>query len=257
MAINENEVANATFPICEEDLKPLTESLQVVISTCGHVFHDLCLQLWLEFCDAKLKNTTCPLCRRTCSQENIIRLYYQSNKTQEDESKKLRDNLLQHQEQKLKEMSEQLRQCKEELVKAKEESSKFEQDCLGYRKKLVAVKSMLDDNLDEEIPQDPKSRVTHIINEPPSKKPIDPSAGRKFFARLHRNEPILYNLFRAVVGMHKGWSISPNDHEFYHEVSILLGNRPDLLDEFNSLFPHHVTLNHQPIHGVTRKLHEQ
>ncbi|XP_010261367.1 PREDICTED: uncharacterized protein LOC104600221 [Nelumbo nucifera] len=61
--------------ICYEDFKPIVEDLQA-ISTCGHVFHELCLQQWFEYC-SKAKKSTCPVCKQCCSPENALRLYFQ------------------------------------------------------------------------------------------------------------------------------------------------------------------------------------
>ncbi|KAK9143859.1 hypothetical protein Syun_013259 [Stephania yunnanensis] len=62
--------------ICYEDLNPVVEDLQCVF-ICGHVFHELCLQQWLEYCPEK-KKKTCPVCKQRCGHENIVRLYFQS-----------------------------------------------------------------------------------------------------------------------------------------------------------------------------------
>ncbi|RZC93426.1 hypothetical protein C5167_026035 [Papaver somniferum] len=75
MGNNENEFGKTICTICYEDLKPLIEDLQA-ISICGHVFHELCLQQWLEYCDGKKQ--TCPVCKQKCCQQNIGRLYFQS-----------------------------------------------------------------------------------------------------------------------------------------------------------------------------------
>ncbi|KAK9103738.1 hypothetical protein Sjap_020992 [Stephania japonica] len=76
-----NGCNNAAFgkticTICYEDLNPVVEDLQCVF-ICGHVFHELCLQQWLEYCPEK-KKKTCPVCKQRCGQENIGRLYFQS-----------------------------------------------------------------------------------------------------------------------------------------------------------------------------------
>ncbi|GAB4844529.1 hypothetical protein Ancab_037908 [Ancistrocladus abbreviatus] len=62
--------------ICYEDLKPIVEDLQV-ISICGHVFHELCLQEWFEYC-TNAKRQKCPICKQICSSKNVSRLYFQS-----------------------------------------------------------------------------------------------------------------------------------------------------------------------------------
>ncbi|WOK95360.1 hypothetical protein Cni_G04067 [Canna indica] len=62
--------------ICYEDLKPLVEHIQS-IPICGHVFHELCLQQWLEYCPAGRK-PTCPVCKQSCPHDRPTRLYFQS-----------------------------------------------------------------------------------------------------------------------------------------------------------------------------------
>ncbi|MQL68543.1 hypothetical protein Taro_000852, partial [Colocasia esculenta] len=68
--------SKAICPICYEDLKPIVEDLQSV-SLCGHVFHELCLQQWLEYCPAG-KGCTCPVCKQSCTRGGVMRLYFQS-----------------------------------------------------------------------------------------------------------------------------------------------------------------------------------
>ncbi|XP_058225750.1 uncharacterized protein LOC131334639 [Rhododendron vialii] len=71
-----NTFAKTICSICYEDLNPITEDLQS-ISICGHVFHELCIQQWFEYCsNAKKKN--CPVCKQTCSEASVNRLYFQS-----------------------------------------------------------------------------------------------------------------------------------------------------------------------------------
>ncbi|KAL6496813.1 hypothetical protein OROHE_027295 [Orobanche hederae] len=71
-----NSFAKTICSICYEDLKPLFEDLQS-ISVCGHVFHELCLQQWFEYCP-NVKKRNCPMCKQTCTNENVGRLYFQS-----------------------------------------------------------------------------------------------------------------------------------------------------------------------------------
>ncbi|KAI8545064.1 hypothetical protein RHMOL_Rhmol07G0013400 [Rhododendron molle] len=71
-----NTFAKTICSICYEDLNPITEDLQS-ISICGHVFHELCIQQWFEYCsNAKKKN--CPVCKQICSEASVNRLYFQS-----------------------------------------------------------------------------------------------------------------------------------------------------------------------------------
>nr|XP_009411152.1 PREDICTED: E3 ubiquitin-protein ligase TRAIP-like isoform X3 [Musa acuminata subsp. malaccensis] len=62
--------------ICYEDLKPLVEHLQAA-PICGHVFHELCLQQWFEYCPAG-KKPICPVCNQSCPLRRPTRLYFQS-----------------------------------------------------------------------------------------------------------------------------------------------------------------------------------
>ncbi|PIA49135.1 hypothetical protein AQUCO_01300180v1 [Aquilegia coerulea] len=136
-----NAFGKTICSICYEDLKPLIEDLQS-ISICGHVFHELCLQQWLEYCSGT-KKCTCPVCKQRCTQEDVGRLYFQSigdaNDTQrpseglfngeqdKDPVLLLREvnkfkgkvsaitSACERQEQNLKELNEELSTCKEQL----------------------------------------------------------------------------------------------------------------------------------------------
>ncbi|XP_038906710.1 uncharacterized protein LOC120092637 [Benincasa hispida] len=69
--------AKTICSICYEDLKPIIEDLQS-ISICGHVFHELCLQQWFEYCSNGKKKYSCPMCKQTCMGKDVARLYFQS-----------------------------------------------------------------------------------------------------------------------------------------------------------------------------------
>lgn len=71
-----NSFGKAICSICYEDLNPIIEDLQAV-NICGHVFHELCLHQWFEYC-TKGKKKNCPVCKQACSEENANRLYFQS-----------------------------------------------------------------------------------------------------------------------------------------------------------------------------------
>ncbi|KAI3741332.1 hypothetical protein L1987_59004 [Smallanthus sonchifolius] len=67
--------AKTICSICYEDLKPIAEDLQA-ISICGHVFHEICIQQWFEYCSKGKKK--CPICKQTCTASDVSRLYFQS-----------------------------------------------------------------------------------------------------------------------------------------------------------------------------------
>ncbi|KAL9245384.1 hypothetical protein vseg_019045 [Gypsophila vaccaria] len=73
---NNNDFSKTICSICYEDLKPNVEDLQA-ISICGHVFHELCLQQWFEYCKSS-KKQTCPVCKQGCGRKDVCRLYFQS-----------------------------------------------------------------------------------------------------------------------------------------------------------------------------------
>uniref|UniRef100_A0A803NXC8 RING-type domain-containing protein n=1 Tax=Cannabis sativa TaxID=3483 RepID=A0A803NXC8_CANSA len=76
MANGNNAFGKTICSICYEDLKPIVEDLQA-ISICGHVFHELCLQQWFEYC-SNTKKCTCPVCKQSCKGKDAARLYFQS-----------------------------------------------------------------------------------------------------------------------------------------------------------------------------------
>ncbi|KAI3494921.1 hypothetical protein L1887_36960 [Cichorium endivia] len=131
--------AKTICSICYEDLKPIVEDLQA-ISICGHVFHELCIQQWFEYC-AKGKKK-CPICKQTCSASNVSRLYFQSVgdsnepklsqklQTQKEDPEELKiecrrlegkvkglNSALESRENDLKNISNELCVCKEQLEK--------------------------------------------------------------------------------------------------------------------------------------------
>ncbi|KAL2336038.1 hypothetical protein Fmac_010484 [Flemingia macrophylla] len=70
------DFAGTICSICYEPLNPVSEDLQSV-SICGHVFHELCLQQWFEYCSSSKKHT-CPVCKQSCRARDACRLYFQS-----------------------------------------------------------------------------------------------------------------------------------------------------------------------------------
>ncbi|CAH8323956.1 unnamed protein product [Eruca vesicaria subsp. sativa] len=139
MAGENATVANAICSICYEDLKPVAENLQS-ISACGHVFHELCLQQWFEYCPSTNKRN-CPICKQKCHLKDPFRLYFQSSGNQIDsiasqeveedpvllrgEVKRLQGKIqnltsaLERQQKDNLEVSNQLQQCKEQLKEDK------------------------------------------------------------------------------------------------------------------------------------------
>ncbi|ESW07131.1 hypothetical protein PHAVU_010G104100 [Phaseolus vulgaris] len=86
--VDGGEFAGTICSICYEPLDPITEDLQSV-SICGHVFHELCLQQWFEYC-SKGKKHTCPICKQSCRASDACRLYFQSVGDASDGGKLLR-----------------------------------------------------------------------------------------------------------------------------------------------------------------------
>ncbi|KAB2597766.1 flagellar attachment zone protein 1-like [Pyrus ussuriensis x Pyrus communis] len=63
-----------TKTICK-DFDPVVEDLQV-ISICGHVFHELCLQESFGYYANKKRNS-CPVCKQSCNLNDVVRVYFQ------------------------------------------------------------------------------------------------------------------------------------------------------------------------------------
>ncbi|XVF22481.1 hypothetical protein REPUB_Repub12eG0176500 [Reevesia pubescens] len=139
--IGDNLFSKTICSICYEDLKPIVEDLQS-ISICGHVFHELCLQQWFEYCSNSTKKYNCPVCKQNCIGHNATRLYFQSVGDQSDSfcSQKLIDreedavelrievkrllvkvsglsSALERQEKERNELNEELCLCKEQIKK--------------------------------------------------------------------------------------------------------------------------------------------
>ncbi|KAJ1267254.1 hypothetical protein BS78_07G042700 [Paspalum vaginatum] len=74
--------AAAAWPVCTicyEDLRPLSDQHLHCLPACGHVFHALCLDQWLEYCPGGKKKRTCPVCKQPCGAAHPpTRLYFQS-----------------------------------------------------------------------------------------------------------------------------------------------------------------------------------
>ncbi|KFK30709.1 hypothetical protein AALP_AA6G017500 [Arabis alpina] len=156
----ENAAANAICSICYEDLKPVAENLQS-ISACGHVFHELCLQQWFEYCPATNKRN-CPICKQKCSLKDPFRLYFQSSENQID-SKKSDDKIeeedpvllrnevnrlegkihnltlaLENQKKVNVDISDKLNQCKEQIKEDKVKKWEAMQEILAAQNLLKA-----------------------------------------------------------------------------------------------------------------------
>lgn len=110
-----NSCAKTICSICYEDLKPIVEDLQV-ITICGHVFHELCLQQWFEY-SAKTKRYTCPVCKQNCKEKDAGRLYFQSVGDSADPSLTQRP----------------INQCEEDPVVLRREVKRLEVTALGLR----------------------------------------------------------------------------------------------------------------------------
>uniref|UniRef100_A0A0E0LR89 RING-type domain-containing protein n=1 Tax=Oryza punctata TaxID=4537 RepID=A0A0E0LR89_ORYPU len=65
--------------ICYDDLRPLSDQHLHCLPACGHVFHALCLEQWLEYCPGGKKKLACPICKQPCGAAHPpTRLFFQS-----------------------------------------------------------------------------------------------------------------------------------------------------------------------------------
>uniref|UniRef100_A0A6N2MG88 RING-type domain-containing protein n=1 Tax=Salix viminalis TaxID=40686 RepID=A0A6N2MG88_SALVM len=187
MVTNPNSsFAKTICSICYEDLKPIIEDLQS-ISICGHVFHELCLQQWFEYCSNE-KKRSCPVCKQNCSAQNAGRLYFQSVGDQTEpfgdrkageceEDPKLLSGEVKRLEGKLSGLNTILeRQVKEmnhlneeELDALKLERIRLQDRNMALAKELVALKLVSDVNLQE----DEVLKLASFGNETSNKDTVD------------------------------------------------------------------------------------
>ena len=74
---------------CPTCLESFTSKNHTVTTECGHLFHEDCIQSWLE-----TGKTTCPKCRMKISRKTLIRLFLSScdekSEVQEPKQKKVK-----------------------------------------------------------------------------------------------------------------------------------------------------------------------
>ncbi|BBG97585.1 RING/U-box superfamily protein [Prunus dulcis] len=73
--VNCNAFSKTICSLCYKDFDPIVEDLQV-ISICGHVYHELCLQERFGYFSSK-KKYSCPVCKQSCKPNDVARLYFQ------------------------------------------------------------------------------------------------------------------------------------------------------------------------------------
>jgi hypothetical protein len=62
------ERTNSECPVC---LREMQQS-QCEVTSCGHLFHQKCLESWLTFCGAQDKQPTCPVCRSLFQRQHLV-----------------------------------------------------------------------------------------------------------------------------------------------------------------------------------------
>ncbi|XP_077998656.1 E3 ubiquitin-protein ligase TRAIP-like [Glandiceps talaboti] len=102
-------VLHAYCSICSDLYE--TDS-NISATTCGHVFHENCLQRWTN------QSKTCPQCRADCFQRNIVRRLYLE--TSEDVDKEVDPSSLKNELDKTKALLSQNKKEKADLKKDKE-----------------------------------------------------------------------------------------------------------------------------------------
>ncbi|XP_046442915.1 E3 ubiquitin-protein ligase TRAIP-like isoform X2 [Daphnia pulex] len=113
--------------VCQE---PFGESDVVMAPKCGHTFHKTCITQWLS-----TKNTFCPTCRQTTSNEKLGRIFFDMDFSVEVNSADLQQKLdafafeLQ-QSLEFQVVQQELREVRQENVTLKEKSNKYEKDRL-------------------------------------------------------------------------------------------------------------------------------
>ena len=104
---------------CSTCLESFTSKSDISTTPCGHVFHTHCIEEWL-----KNGQKNCPQCRKTCRQNQILKLYFSQSGAEDDffseveeANLKLRQDASKANEECLKLQQENLR-LKEENLKS-------------------------------------------------------------------------------------------------------------------------------------------
>ncbi|KAM3344613.1 putative autophagy-related protein 11 isoform X1 [Capsicum galapagoense] len=134
-----NSFGKTICSICYEDLNPIIEDLQSV-TICGHVFHELCLQQWFEYC-AKGRKKNCPVCKQACSEENANRLYFQSISDPDDKSltQKPRDYEEDH-----RELTNEVKRLERKVLRLTSTLEKQQKDFKEVNAELFTCKEQLE-----------------------------------------------------------------------------------------------------------------
>jgi hypothetical protein len=160
--------------ICTEEFSAWQQSdkVSVVIKSCGHVFHDSCIRLWLK------NSKTCPVCRQTTfdSPSYIGRIHLQRLSLDNTSVNNILDESIEL-KKKLEEMEQKLKKKDAELKKKQNENKELDvkllKICDFVNKISEGVKSIKNtlENPIVEINDDDEHPVTSsrgIINPRPS-----------------------------------------------------------------------------------------
>ncbi|EFX61951.1 hypothetical protein DAPPUDRAFT_337759 [Daphnia pulex] len=124
----QNHTMRAQCYVCQE---PFGESDVVMAPKCGHTFHKTCITQWLS-----TKNTFCPTCRQTTSNENLGRIFFDMDFSVEVDSADLQQKLdafafeLQ-QSLEFQVVQQELREVRQENVTLQKKSNKYEKEKLA------------------------------------------------------------------------------------------------------------------------------
>ena len=64
---------------CSTCLESFTSRSDISSTPCGHVFHTDCIQKWFQN-----GQNVCPQCRKDCTRNKIIKLYFSENELEHD-----------------------------------------------------------------------------------------------------------------------------------------------------------------------------
>ena len=62
---------------CSSCMELFTSRTNISTIPCGHVFHTNCIKSWLQ-----TGQSNCPQCRKDCTQNQIIKLYFEEKETE-------------------------------------------------------------------------------------------------------------------------------------------------------------------------------
>jgi len=190
-------------PVCLEDLDPDNQEMKIVATSCGHIYHQICLQS----CTNEVNKTTaCPQCR-TILIESKIHVLYMNTRTDRPynrEDDQLRKQLRlkeqkvtmlklalkkknQKEEKKIEELNDQLKSTAITVTKIQEHIRKRDVKIKALTQRLNREKDKVR-TIKEELKETQRQRKAELLLSQSQVKPNE--TGRKKTVKPKKNETL-------------------------------------------------------------------